>query len=221
MEDFFTSIPTEVYVAIIGLVSTVATALVGRYQNRRSKHELLLAEQEMKLQIKALDLHEFITEWDSVGAELRSLLKETEIDRFMMLRAWNGYLEPRWTTAFYQMRTGEQDPVQYVHYELDKDYIDRLRRITGGLGRLYFTTDSLPQSGIKDIYKAEKVTAAYWHHLASKRLAGSRDSRAITYCSFATHEGEISAETRVRCDILAGRLKGLTLLFLEEDEDFR
>jgi hypothetical protein len=144
-------------------------------------------------------------------------MKRTNVDRFLILRAWNGHLAPKWTTAIYQVRSGEQKTYSYVHYELDQDYVERLRYVNMN-GCLYFKTEDLPECGIKDVYHAEGVTGSLWLQL-EERWVQNTSSRAITYCSFSTHHPEgLNEDEITQCKILAGRLKGMAMAFGNGDD---
>lgn len=197
-----------VIIALIGLFGVLATAYVGYRKVSVERHRVFQAEREIRFQRAALGFPEFVAEWGDIVEELTSLIDDTEIDRFMILRAWNGHLEPRWTTAVYQMRTADQAPVAYIHFELDRDYVDRVRRIVQ-TGPAYLVTDDLPDSEIRNVYLAEGIKASYWAYIDSIQTTDG-NSKAVAYCSFATHkDGGIAPETMTRCKILVGRLKGL------------
>lgn len=207
---------TEVLVAALGLAGACFTAWIGLKLSRQ-KAMTDQAVREVNLQRQALDFSEFLSDWTGTLKELEVLMETTCIDRFIILRAWNGALAPRWTTAMYQLRQGIQDPVQYVHFELDTDYVDRLNAITQR-GNLVFEVKDLPDSAIKEVYLAEGVTAAAWYHLQTVEANGG-PSRAITYCSFATHRGggPIPPEVLTKCLILSGRLKGVAHAFTRHE----
>lgn len=202
----------EITVALIGFLGTLSASAIGYAASRKSRRRANQAEAEMRFQQAALDFGAFVGEWDETHAQLVRLMSDTAVDRFLILRAWNGAADPRWTTAVYQLRIGEQQPMSYVHFELDPDYVSRLQSIKGGRP-LVFSTVDLPDSAIKRVYQAEKVSASAWFHLQSLKLVRS-EARAVTYCSFSTHEpGGLSEEDVTRCRIIVGRLKGLAGMF--------
>jgi hypothetical protein len=199
-----------VWVAIIGATGTIIAALLGFLANRKVKQKKEQAEAELTFQHAALSFTDFLGEWSEIEKELESLVSNTCIDRFLILRAWNGHSTPRWTTAVYQYRQGVQEPMSYIHFELDNDYIARLAAIVGR-GSIAFTVDEIPDSAVKRVYEAEKVKHSAWFFISKKELTKSPDCMAITYCSFATHQEEkIPQETLTRCRILVSRMKGLT-----------
>ena len=52
--------------------------------------------------MKPKDFDQF---WAGIENDLKSLLDETCIDRFLVLRAFNGQEKPKWTNAIFQMRS--------------------------------------------------------------------------------------------------------------------
>ncbi len=206
--------PVEVIVAIIGFLGILITAWVGYSKTEMEIAARKQAEQELCLQKAALDFSEFMFEWSDISQELNGLMRDTCIDRFLIMRAWNGRLDPKWTTAVFQYRQGNQKPVSYVHFELDSDYVNRLKSIYVG-EPLKFKTDDLQKCSIKDIYVAEGVTASVWMHLETKDMPRTQCA-AITYCSFSTHEGDIDDVTITKCKILTDRLKGMASFFSDD-----
>ena len=203
----------ELTIAGFGAIGVICTAVFGYLSVARQTNARHQAECEMRFQTAALDFSRFLTEWGGTMEDLEKLMAETEIDRFMVLRAWNGYYEPRWTTAVLQIRRGPQQLISYVHFELDDDYISRLREIMQTT-KLRFRTAELPATAVlRAVYETEGVKSAAWFHLQTQELVDT-SSRAIMYCSFATHSSsDITDATYTRCAILAARLKGVASEF--------
>lgn len=205
----------------VTLITTLVTSLtaiaVGFLSYLKIREERLKSNQatrELTLQQAAFDFTGFMSQMNGFHQELMNMMETTDIDRFLILRAWNGKLNPRWTTAIFQIRQGSQDPVSYVHFELDHDYVDRLRTLVNG-GDVVFRTDELPDCAIKRVYMAEGVTASRWFLIETKE--SDKNSRSITYCSFATHKPQgISEELGTRCKVLSGRLLGMASSFMEQ-----
>ena len=202
---------TEIATALIGLAGVCVTALVAWRRVNLERQKASLAMREMSLQSEALSFAIFLEDWQSVAAEMSKLIAETEIDRILILRAWNGVLTPKWTTAVYQLREVGQIPMQFIHTGLDDDYVARLSETKSGVH--YFATKDAPPGLIKSIYEAEGVQASCWFHIDTKKGEGT-DAAVITYCSFSTHtQGEVNGETQTRAALVADRLKGLSSLF--------
>lgn len=203
---------TEIIVALIGLVGVLTSSYYGWQKTKAQKHRAEQAESEVQFQKAALDFGGFMDEWAGTQEEIQKLLEDTPLDRFMMLRAWNGKLAPRWTTAVLQMRLGAQEPVSYVHFELDNDYVSRLKEISIR-NVIAFRTEDIPDSVIKKVYEAEGVKYSIWCHIDSEVIPGS-NTVSHTYCSFATHQDiEEDPNLVTKCSILAGRLKGVAMSF--------
>lgn len=194
---------------ITALGAIAAAAVTGFMRIRELKLRLEQANHEITFQRDALDVTAFIGDWDGLMAELRALMADTNIDRFLILRAWNGHLEPRWTSAIFQLHKQDKQILSYIHVELDKDYIDRLRQITTA-GPVVFTTETASESSlIRGIYETEGVQEAMWAHVESLSVSGAT-TKAVTYCSFATSKpGGLDAIARTRANLVVGRLKGL------------
>lgn len=205
---------TEIWVALIGLLGVLTTAFVGYLKSQRERHSRIQAESEMKFQSAALGFAEFMGEWHEISLELEGLMEDTAIDRFLILRAWNGINDPKWTTAVFQFRRGRQEVVSYVHFELDTDYVEKLRAVSSRQ-MVQWEVAKMEPSAIRSVYEAEGVKHAVWAHLSTDQLEGT-DARAITYCSFASHAEEpLNTHDVTRCRIIVGRLKGIAQTFKE------
>ena len=220
--------PTGIIVAVIGAGGAVLAALVtavaqgiARYREMQfslEQHRIQLEAKQLQLeqatheihfQRDALDVTAFINDWGGMLQELETLMAETTIDRFLILRAWNGHLEPRWTSAIYQLHESHKQLMSYIHVELDDDYINRLRAMMAA-GPVVFTTGSAGEATlIRGIYETEGVKEAMWAHVETLSVPGT-STKAITYCSFATSQpGGLDLQARTRANLIVGRLKGL------------
>ena len=205
----------EIIIAIIGLIGTVIVAYIQDRAKARTirklKHENEQAKFELDISRSAFDFTNFVSEWSELNKEILSLIEETEIDRFLILRAWNGQSSPKWTTAVLQIRANGQEPVQYIHFELDQDYIDKLNSLyINNYNQM--NVQNLPNSKIKDVYLSENVKSSLWAMIDKREYESGHF--AVTYCSFSTHELEdITESTATRCKIIADRLKGASSMF--------
>lgn len=219
----FLSEHSNVVLAGMGMVGILATAYAGVARARVSQlaieqkdRELEVAKKELTFQSHALSFGAFLADWQGTSSAMKQLLDDTEIDSIMIFRAWNGKLTPQWTTAVFQMREVGQEPVQYVHFELDDDYVDRVRKIVLS-GIITFSVANQPDSFIKDVYNAEGVKSSCWAHINSQSVPDS-DAVSISYASFSScTASELAPETVTKCRMLAGRLKGLAHNFDEQD----
>lgn len=201
-----------VIAAIIGIVPVL---LAWFTSHKEKKKQLEMAQAELDFQRYSLDFGQFLDEWESTHNEILHLLETTNIDRFLILRAWNGENNPQWTTSVLQIRQGEQEPISYIHFELDGDYIERIKALKVN-NHNYYIVDDLPDYAIlKEVYKAEGITSILWSLIGVSEVIDGR--QAVTYCSFASHEDKpLSEEEITKAKILVGRLKGIQNLFVEK-----
>lgn len=197
--------PVEIIVALIGLAGVIITALSTLYfrlavRNRQYQRELRFRADVLSLKIEFYD-------WNEIQEELRRLMEDTPIDRFMILNAFNGLDDPRWTTAIYQIIEGEHQVVSYVHVELDEDYVERLKRVKRGTN-VEISVDDLPESLLKSVYKSENVKHALWYPVRERKLEDS-ESVGISYCTFASHNDEpLTDEVKLHCKRISDQLRG-------------
>ena len=199
---------SAILIAAFSAVSAITIAIVSYMKVCKSLQAEELMRREMDFQEASLTWEDYLHEWGDIDRELKDLFASTSLDRFLLLRAWNGLEDPKWTTALLQVREQDQHAYSYVHFELDSDYVARLNMIKSR-GYICFKTEHLPDSAIKRVYALEGVTSSSWHFISRKRLAGS-ESASITYCSFATHgDGEIDENTLTRCRLLVDKIRAL------------
>lgn len=204
--DYLNQIAPEL-AALAGALIAASTAAIKQYTKRKnSERELVEIKRELYLQSQALSLEDFLGALSEIQEDLRSLYEKHGIDRFIMLRAWNGISNPRYTNAFYQVRFGEQDPVQYVHFEIDDDYIKRLHTVMGER-RAAFSTSEIPHSKIREVYELEGILHSAWFYIC-KKIDAKTNAAAITYCSFAKKIDERFKSTQiVECELIVGKIK--------------
>lgn len=197
---------TEIVVALIGCAGAVATAVIQYMGKREAQRDARAARQELRFQSAALSFTDFIRDWGPIHEELCALLRDTPVDRFLMMRAWNGADAPRWTTALFQFRSVGQNPISYVHVELDGDYVERLKIVSVN-GYAAWKVEDMPEGLVKSIYLREGVQSAAWYFVDRQMLEG-RDSAAVTYVSFASHSVDVLDDaTLTWCRMVVGRMK--------------
>ena len=77
---------TEIIVAFFGFLGVLVTAVFGWLKWGVQKKQTSRAEAELRFQAGAFDFSAFLQEWDGVHHDLKALMSETEIDRFLILR---------------------------------------------------------------------------------------------------------------------------------------
>jgi hypothetical protein len=155
-----------------------------------------------------LKLHVNLHKWSYIEEDLKELMESSEIDRFLILRCWNGETTPEKTTAVYQYRLGNQERFEYISVDLDEDYRRRLNEMHS-TSKHYVALKNLPESMIKSIYEAEGVWHSVWFPIQTSNMPGMT-SVIHTYCSFASHSDEIiSKKTQQKCQNLAWKISDI------------
>lgn len=202
----------EYLIPSCGAITAITTVIITLLKLRNASKKEVQLRNELQLQSSALDFGMFMREWSETFKELEAILQETRIDRFLILRAWNGQLTPKWTTAVLQLRQAGQQTYSYVHFELDTDYVDKLRRIID-TGSIQFKVATLEDSAVKSIYKNEGITESFWSYLASHKGVDA-ESIVHTYCSFSTRDPDGLTETEItRANMAIGRLRAIANQF--------
>ena len=201
----------EIIVALIGAGALITNTLIARKKSNNISHKLTQAKNEMGLRRESLGFARFTSEWNETQKDLNKLMADTQVDRFLIFNAWNGTLSPDWTTAVFQMRKGDQHYIDYVHAELDDAYRTILRGIEVASFAVLKTSDLTGL--IKEFYLAEGVIESVWFFIDAKTIEDG-SSRALSYCSFATHNLDgFNAGDVARCRAVVGRLKQLACDF--------
>ena len=206
----------DLMLGLAAMITAVFGGWLGLNKFRYERTRRQQVEVELSHNNAALELATFLRQWGSISHVLSDLIKSTEIDRILIFRAWNGRFTPRWTTSVYQFRDSNQEPIPYEHFELDGDYVSRLRNIISAPE--YYTVEDMPPSEIKDVYEAEGINASYWLHISSHQ-SNNIGGIAQIYVSFSTHDDTgISPHTQTLCRMAVGQLKGLALAFAPDDQ---
>jgi len=202
---------TTITTATLGATATITAAFFGYLASRRQKQrasvaldEAKTAKEEIELARVQLDFGLFAGAWDQTVRDIQELMEETNVDRFLLLRALNGKDDPRYTNAVLQIRERGQHVIQYLGVVLDIDYVGRLKEVESN-GSAYYVVSDMPPCVIRSIYEAEGVKAAEWCFIHRENYDDSR--AVITYCSFATHSTEgFDDATRALCKLRADRI---------------
>jgi hypothetical protein len=193
----------EILIGVSALITAITTA-VATYWGIQSKNK----DRQVRGLKKAAASYvprelQFLSHWGSFERKLKKILEETEVDRFILFRCWNGVDDPMWTTAIYQFREGGQEWFNYYLVPLDADYQKRIRNMKAD-GVHAVKVDDIPQSMIKTVYEGEGVCYSMWYHVCSDPSEGT-DHVAHTYFSAATHENveDFDEHTKAKLQDLA------------------
>lgn len=188
-------------------IGVMFAAWITTRPKTKSNHEAL----EYEFKQRTMDFSSFLQDWPPLHQDIKALIDETCIDRFIIFRAFNGLHKPTHTTAVFEIRAVESGFV-YIRVPLDSDYTNRMERMETDK-RITFQTSELPPSVIKDIYQAEGVKSSHWAYIETKDIPHKKGAKAVTYCSYSTHgDDPISPEVVTRCNLLVNRLQGVASL---------
>lgn len=194
---------------LVAAITTLGSVVVAWMSHRKKKvveNKLTQAENYMRAEHQAMRYEHIFASTASTQNLFAKLLEESEIDRILLLIAWNGKEKPRWTKAIYQLRGGEQTVTEYVHTELDDDYRRRLEDTKKSTsGQIYRTEDLPEESLIGKIYRAERVKCSHWVFLRQTSYA---EGECYSYFSFATHSVDhIAPDVLLRIRLLMDQIR--------------
>ena len=162
-----------------------------------------LQEQQLEHRADSLALKIDLSKWSSINQEIRSLMDDSCIDSFFVLNAFNGFQDPKWATAVYQVQKDNNMVVSYVDFSIDSHYVDVLKKIrTNGVEVIH--AEDLPESLIRALYHTDGVLASAWFHLTDKQLPNG--GVALTYCTFSSRTCT-EVDAMERCTIIANKIK--------------
>lgn len=199
----------DVVIAAIGAGGVVLGASVPAYlgylskkreQELRAEHDRVeRALQELaatvELNRSAISMSGFIEEWEAhLKPFIESVLEGTNWDRFLYLRAFNGFNDPEYVTAVIQLRQGDQKAVPYVDVQIDTHYVGNLSDIERMGPQLYKTEDFPKNALMRGIYDNEGITHSYWMPAVNYPSPTPLNPGAVAkeFASLATHNDEIN-----------------------------
>lgn len=188
----------EIVIALIGLAGVCVTAYFGYLAKIKGSIEKSFNKINWSYS-------RFLRYWPEILGDVKTIMDVSEVDRFYVLRACNGVMTPKTTTSIYQMHQHKVKPIDYIQFALDDHYRELLR--TCHVAPVYLDVEQMPDSFLKTVYESEGVVSSMIVHLHSQDLGNGRF--AHTYCSFASHSGQLSAQTRMKCKIVTDRIVSL------------
>jgi len=197
----------EIALAVIAGTFALLTIVV---QSQRKIKELKAENEtqatEIVFRAESLALRVNIEDWSKITQEMRSLMQETSIDRIFILNAFNGFHDPRWTTAVFQLSKYDDKMASYIHFGIDEHYVSILKE-TRKKGMIMVDVSEIPESIIRSVYHTEGVLASVWYFIKDKKL--STGSVGLTYCTFSSRSvTDIPSSDLDRCAVLANQIRG-------------
>jgi len=202
---------------IVTVVTSLGTAIISRKYYRAEvlvvkgeiegiEEEVVVLKNELSFRDEALSFP--LEPWQFMQLEMlldRVMQKGSgEIDRFFVLKAFNGVDEPKWTTAILSIVDGKYVKYDYVRFPLDDHYKDLLKRIRAGENVL-LDVDQMVRSALKTVYQSEEIVSSLISHVIDILLSDQR-TVSITYASFASHNYVLSETVQMQCTLIANTL---------------
>jgi len=158
-------VSTEIIVAAIGAVSTVTASYIS-YQKGILKPSGKIQMTGSEMSPRGHTGQAFLMEWTEILAEIRSIMQDTSVDRFVIFEGMNGRSKVRKVTAFFQLRSEGQRSYKFKNFAIDDDYREMLERAKQSPDGLYLETSEMEDCRLRRVYETEGVTSAVVHHLS-------------------------------------------------------
>lgn len=195
---------TDIIVALIGALTTIIAALLGRLKSLGTEKRLLKKVNNKQDVVTFADV---LSRSLDLFRQVSRIQKETEFDRFILFVANISDKGNPTTDAFVEIRNGTQAIRVYQDVPLDLDYIKKLNRIKTGES-LSVVTQEERDCLIKAIYQDEEVTESIWSCIYYNKTH-------VCYCSHATHSpGGITKKAAARNALLINRFRNLAKKFV-------
>jgi hypothetical protein len=204
---------SEIVQIVLGLFTLVGT-LGGGYLAYKSGikkktavvEKTPIAELEVKYNDSGKNFLGYLSAWNDIERCIADLLSTSSLDRFIMLRGWNGVRDPEFTTAVYQYKSESDKYQAFQSLPLDDDYRAKLRH-TYKNPLVFVTAEQQEGCLIRRIYELEGIKSTVWYFISSDAIQGIPE-RATMYCSFgSTGEEVLDAATLLRSELLVAKIK--------------
>lgn len=204
--------PVELMTSVVALAGIVITTFGAVTVARMKKRQAVIEKEnrqyktEIRYRSDVLSLKMEAADWNRLQNAVQRLLERTPIDRFLILNAYNGENDPKWTTTIHKIVSGQFRVVDYFNFEIDGHYVDVLHKVRSG-EEVLLDAAHLGDSILKRVYQSEGVKQSLWFMIREKRMSDSK-TVSISYCSFSTHGDEkIDADTILDCRRIVGMLR--------------
>lgn len=200
----------EILITFVGGVVYVIKHFREKKRTSVLGHKLEQVTNELMTRREALSFSKYTSEWNEFVREIDNLGNTTSMDRFLILNAWNGHLDPERVTASFQRHYHNHPTTEYVGVDVDDFYNTMLKTIERNGSARYKTQEIT--GDLKAYYESEGVTESIIFFIEAKLYEGG--GRSVGFCSFATHEPDGFIEEDIaRFRAVVGRIKMLALSF--------
>ncbi len=205
---------SQVIAAFLAMLGTIGSGYLI-HSRSKLKAQLEQANVQIRHRSKNNSFTAIAASWEYIRGQIDHFVRTTKADRFLLLASNNGYLDPRWATAYVQIRDGQQDVFIYRDYEIDDDYRQRLAHIKTHNYAIY-KVSQMPDGEIKRIYDREGVYESFWFYISTRQIPNSNIFE-ISYFSIATHEQDSFSDDEIQKFISFGNeLRSLERQYMGE-----
>ena len=208
----------SIYTSIAAIMASIL-AMYGHYLKSKKKLDKLHDEikekdqkhedlkEEFDLQREALTYSLFPPGSQEVISDLSALFEDTQLDRFLLLKGWNGYQDMKFTNSVFQYRLGRQEVISYEAWKTD-DHYNMFLKTAEKDGKCVLVVDQMPHCRLKDAYRMEGVKHSVIFFISRTPNRENPHRYLISYCSFATHEDSpIEHDVLYRCEMILGKIR--------------
>lgn len=193
---------TEIVTAVLAGLTTIAVTIIGYKQALKTKQlELELKDKDkfIKESNKSFGALAMLLDFELVNTiteKIDYLFNKTKIDRFLVLIAVNGKVDPNTVSVIFEQHKDNDGNIikvnaltRYRHVYIDDQYRQMLKQAEL-LGGVYYETDTMPESYLKNVYLDEAVTSSVIKYITRINIDDHNDM--IVFCSLATHKGRLN-----------------------------
>lgn len=213
---------TDIAVALIAASTTWGVYLHGRQKTLKAREDAvqekdlrLRMQEEMAARRAALSYSQLAEHWEVMRQRIKETMGRSNIDRFMLFRAFNGKYDPQSTTAVIQLRADDSMMDCYIDYPIDDNYRDNLEFIRKNKKRRLRLSDFPLESEMHRVYAREGVEDSIWLYLCDYELPNG--CWAIEYISVATHEaGGLTEDDLVLAEMFVGSMRKFAVTLAQD-----
>ena len=198
---------------VTGLFGVLVWYLGTKWGSRGKTSELAGAELERTHLVSEISFREEVLsfplepwQWAKLDEALDKLFENTNITRFYLLKAFNGRNDPTHATGIMLKIDKKYKRFDYKYYRLGSWYKQTLYRIRQGNDVLVDVAEMPDEEPLKNDYQVEGIKFSFWTHFMEETLSDMQ-TVSISYASFSSHTGPISAETVAQCNNIGSMVR--------------
>lgn len=179
------TIDKEIIKSIIEFLGVITAAIIGIFKYNK--------KDDKKIEKKSETLLVSFEQINDLNDVIFEMFSNTTADRFLLLMSDINNNKHNWVTAIYeQHKTDDNEKIslsfgatnRYVKLKIDQEYKSMIEEAKlRGVKR--YTTTTMPNSILKDVYVYERVTHSNIYYLYE---FNTEDGPMSLFCSFAKHD---------------------------------